>query len=111
SKARLRTADGSWLTIRGDTIRDEDGQPARASIVVESAPPAHVSSIVARACGLSHREEAVLRHLTSGRSTREIAQALVISEHTVRDHVKSIFRKTGASSRSELIHRFFAIDP
>jgi DNA-binding CsgD family transcriptional regulator len=50
--------------------------------------------------GLSDRELEVLRLVASGRSNREIAAALVISEHTVARHVQNIFRKLGVSSRT-----------
>jgi ATP/maltotriose-dependent transcriptional regulator MalT len=50
--------------------------------------------------GLSARELEVLRLIARGRSNREIASALVISEHTVARHVQNIFRKLGVSSRT-----------
>lgn len=110
-KARLRTIDGEWLTVRGDTVTDGHGQVTHASIVLEASPITHVASILARACALTRREETVLAHIARGVSTREIARELFISEHTVRDHVKSIFTKTGTHSRGELVHQFFALDP
>ena len=53
-----------------------------------------------RAAGLSPRELEVLRLVAAGRSNREIAAALVISEHTVARHVQNIFAKLGVSSRT-----------
>jgi DNA-binding CsgD family transcriptional regulator len=50
--------------------------------------------------GLSRRELEVLRLVAGGKSNREIATALVISEHTVARHVQNIFAKLGLSSRS-----------
>jgi DNA-binding CsgD family transcriptional regulator len=50
--------------------------------------------------GLSRREVEVLRLVASGKSNREIASALVISEHTVARHVQNIFAKLGLSSRA-----------
>ena len=50
--------------------------------------------------GLTPRELEVLRLLAAGRSNREIAGALVISEHTVARHVQNIFRKLDVSSRA-----------
>jgi DNA-binding CsgD family transcriptional regulator len=50
--------------------------------------------------GLSRRELEVLRLIASGKSNREIASALVISEHTVARHVQNIFAKLGLSSRA-----------
>lgn len=49
---------------------------------------------------LSPREAEVLAHLAAGKSNREIAEALVISQHTVGRHVENIFTKLGVSSRA-----------
>ncbi len=54
---------------------------------------------------LTEREQLVLEHLTLGKSVRQIADELGRSPHTVHDHVKSLHRKLGASSRGELIAR------
>jgi len=50
--------------------------------------------------GLSPRELEVLRLVASGKSNREIAGLLVISEHTVARHVQNIFTKLGVPSRT-----------
>ncbi|MEM9066472.1 MAG: LuxR C-terminal-related transcriptional regulator [Planctomycetota bacterium] len=54
---------------------------------------------------LTAREQQVLEELTLGKSVRDIAEVLGRSPHTVHDHVKSLHRKLGASSRGELISR------
>lgn len=51
--------------------------------------------------GLTEREVEVLRLVAAGKSNREIAGALVISEHTVARHVSNVFAKAGVSSRAE----------
>jgi DNA-binding NarL/FixJ family response regulator len=50
--------------------------------------------------GLSARELEVLRLLAAGKSNRDIAAELVISEHTVARHVQNIFAKLRLSSRT-----------
>jgi ATP/maltotriose-dependent transcriptional regulator MalT len=50
--------------------------------------------------GLTTRELQILRVLATGKSNREIAAALVISDHTVRRHLQNIFVKLGVSSRA-----------
>ena len=50
--------------------------------------------------GLTARELEVLRLVAAGKSNREIAAALVISEHTVARHVQNIFAKLRVSSRT-----------
>jgi DNA-binding CsgD family transcriptional regulator len=50
--------------------------------------------------GLTARELEVLRLVASGRSNREIAATLVISEHTVARHVQNIYAKLDVSSRA-----------
>lgn len=55
--------------------------------------------------GLSEREKEVLTQLVSGSRVPDIAGALHISPNTVRNHLKSIFRKVGVGGQGELIHR------
>ncbi len=50
--------------------------------------------------GLTPRELEVLRLVAAGKSNREIAEALVISDHTARRHLQNIFAKLGVSSRA-----------
>jgi two-component system, NarL family, response regulator len=52
---------------------------------------------------LSAREIEVLRLLVSGRRNREIANALEITEGTVKLHVSSILEKLGAEDRTEAV--------
>ena len=52
---------------------------------------------------LSERELQILKQLCAGKSNKEIAQKLWISESTVKHHAKSVFKKLGAVSRAEAI--------
>jgi DNA-binding CsgD family transcriptional regulator len=60
---------------------------------------------------VSPREQQVLDLLTRGCSTKETAERLELSPHTVHDHVKSLHRKLGVSSRGELIARGLGVSP
>lgn len=50
---------------------------------------------------LTPRELATLRHVADGRSNKEIASALEISERTVKSHIGHLFEKLGVTSRTE----------
>jgi two-component system, NarL family, response regulator len=52
---------------------------------------------------LSVREREVLQLMFDGRSNREMATALGISEHTINVHVRNVMSKLGASRRTEAI--------
>jgi DNA-binding NarL/FixJ family response regulator len=59
---------------------------------------------------LSPREWEVLRALLCNQRVPTIADALCLSQHTVRNHLKRIFRKLGVQSQSELIALFSRTD-
>jgi LuxR family maltose regulon positive regulatory protein len=52
---------------------------------------------------LSQREQVVLSYLPSWVSSNEIAAELYISLNTLKSHLRSIYRKLGASSRREAV--------
>lgn len=54
-----------------------------------------------RAGSLTDREREVLRHIADGRSNREIARSLVLSEKTVKTHVSNILMKLDVTDRTQ----------
>ena len=54
---------------------------------------------------LTEREQEVTRLVLQGSSTAEIAAELVLSRHTVQQHLQNIFDKTDVRSRRELVGR------
>jgi len=57
-----------------------------------------------RAWRLTRREREVARLVIDGLSTEDIATAMFISVHTVRDHLKMIFGKMGVSRRQDMVY-------
>ena len=56
----------------------------------------------------------MLRHLVEGRTNRQIARSLFISEKTASVHVSNIMSKLGAANRSEaaaIAHRLRLLEP
>jgi DNA-binding CsgD family transcriptional regulator len=79
--------------------------PTLARIEALAAHLSEQSTVMTRStpAGLSPRESEVLRLIAGGRSNREIAEALFLSERTVERHVTNLYAKIGAQSRSEAI--------
>jgi DNA-binding NarL/FixJ family response regulator len=70
---------------------------ARAAATLRGGPAGRAGSLDA----LTPREREVLRHIAAGRSNREIASALHVSEKTVKAHVSSVLAKLGVQDRTQ----------
>jgi HD-GYP domain-containing protein (c-di-GMP phosphodiesterase class II) len=70
-----------------------------ADAVLEAASAAPLAVSQGYPAGLSEREVEVLRLLAQGRTSREIARALVTTEKTAGHHVEHIYAKIGVSTR------------
>jgi len=68
-----------------------------------SAPETAAPALAAYPDGLTQREAEVLREIAAGRSNREIAERLVISEATVKTHVNNIFSKANLRDRAQAV--------
>jgi DNA-binding CsgD family transcriptional regulator len=99
ARARLQAADGRWTVIR---VAPLTGAVGGYVITLEAARSEDLAPLLMRAWSLTAREREVARLVIDGLSSEDIAQALFISAHTVRDHVKAIFAKTGVSRRQDL---------
>ena len=105
--ARTRVVFGRALRAAGD----EDGargafQAARATFeeLGAASDAAEAGALAAGPsqlpAGLTAREAEVLRLVASGKTNRDIAVELVISEHTVARHLQNMFAKLGVSTRA-----------
>lgn len=104
--ARVHVLDGLWVTLRAarmSAISPSGG--ASIAVSIEPTRPAERTELYALVVGLTERETELLSHLVGGCDTHELARRLFVSEHTVQDHLKSVFAKTGANSRRLLVAR------
>jgi DNA-binding CsgD family transcriptional regulator len=109
-RARVHIAGTTWLTLQAARIGPEDSADGpEIAVTIELASPADRADMFARAYGLTKREANIVNRLLSGGDTRELAHALHLSEHTVQDHFKAIFVKTGTRSRRQLIGQVVGI--
>ncbi len=87
-----------------------EGQVWARSVDLDHALEAFANAPLVRATNrqgielLSARERQVVQHLAAGMSNREIAHALGLSPHTVKNYLFRIFDKLGVSSRTELLY-------
>jgi DNA-binding CsgD family transcriptional regulator len=54
--------------------------------------------------GLTPRELEILDRIAGGLSTRQIAEALFVSENTVKTHASRLFDKLGVNRRTQAVH-------
>jgi len=101
--ASVHLGDGIWVTLRAARIGD--GRPGDIAVTLDSASPTERMELFSRSCALTARESELLAVLADGADTRHAAAQLYLSAHTVQDHLKSIFDKTGTRSRRELLAR------
>jgi len=131
--ARAQLAGPEWISLRAarlagpgqpsdpgqrDRTRQVDGEPGagqpddagqpdggRIAVTVEPVAPTGRIELYGRACGLTGRERELLHRLARGADTRHLAREMRLSPHTVQDHLKSVFAKTGCGSRGVLLAR------
>jgi DNA-binding CsgD family transcriptional regulator len=103
--APVKAPSGSWLVLHGGLLGDlRSGQIA---VFIQRAHPTLVAPLLLKAYGLTPREQEVTQLVLRGATTVQAAERLAISPHTVTDHIKAIFEKTGARTRGELSATLF----
>jgi len=99
---RFRTPQG-WAAIEGARLQGAgDGDIA---LTLRAATPDEIFDLLCMTYDLSRRERQLVALVLDGLATKQLAVALSISPHTVQDHLKSVFAKTGARTRGELRSR------
>jgi len=103
--SRVLSRSGTWVALHGACLVDE-GSP-RIAVIVEPAHPARIHLLLMAAYQLTEREREVTQLVLHGASTSQIAAQLVVSPHTVQQHLKNIFDKTGVRTRRDLVGTIF----
>lgn len=97
--ARLCAGPGRWLTATAARLGTD------IAVTLSASTPGERRDVFVRAAGLSLRERELVGYLAEGFDTREVAARMLVSQHTVQDHLKAVFDKTGVRSRRELLAR------
>jgi DNA-binding CsgD family transcriptional regulator len=105
--ASVRLRSGSWLTIHGSILQSTGDDERRVAVTLAPAAVAEMEPLRLALHGLTPREREIAQLLTRGATNDQIARALWISRHTVKDHVKAIYTKLAVRTRAELAAKLF----
>jgi DNA-binding CsgD family transcriptional regulator len=103
--ARVPGTSGRWIVLHASAASGT--QPDRVAVILQGATPASIAPLIAAAYGFTKRERELTELILQGHVTGDIATRLLLSPHTVQEHLKSIFTKTGVRSRRELVGTVF----
>ncbi|MDQ3956443.1 MAG: helix-turn-helix transcriptional regulator [Actinomycetota bacterium] len=104
--ARVRSQRGRWFALHGAALATTGRW--QAPVIIEPDRPARIAPLLMALFGLTPREQEITRYVLQGDSTARIAADLHLSPHTVQQHLKGIFEKTGVRSRRGLVAKVFA---
>ncbi|MFC7425101.1 LuxR C-terminal-related transcriptional regulator [Nocardia tengchongensis] len=109
-RIRLRTRSGRWLVAHASRLHTDPGADAGGpiAVILEPARAPEIAPLKLAAYPLTPREQQIAALVLAGNSTRQIADALVVSPLTVQQHLKSIFEKSGVRSRRDLVANLLA---
>ncbi|MBA2446081.1 MAG: LuxR family transcriptional regulator, partial [Nocardioidaceae bacterium] len=108
--ARVHLSKGLWVTLRAARLSESGGaEEATIAVTIEETSPVDRLEIFALAFGLSGRESELVGLLATGSDTRDLAQRMFLTEHTVQDHLKSVFAKTSVHNRRTLLSRALGV--
>ena len=103
--SRVHLGEGRWVTLRADRMTPVAEEAGDVVVTIEVSTPQERREVFALAHGLTPREREVLAEVARGLDSRAVAARLVVSEHTVHDHVKAVLAKTGTATRQALLAR------
>lgn len=97
--ARTAVSPGEWICVQAARLGED------IAVTIGPVEQRERWMLFCRTHGLSDRETEIVTCLAEGDDTRTLAARLHLSTHTVQDHLKSTFAKTGVNSRRELLAR------
>ena len=98
------------ILLRGFLLPDVDGQQgARLLILMERIGRQNriIPAQTKERFHLTHREQEIVKYIADGRTNKEIAKDLSISEHTVKEHIRHLLRKTKSTTRTGVLAQIF----
>jgi DNA-binding CsgD family transcriptional regulator len=98
----LRRAHELAVDLQAVPLLAELAALGRGARVAVARGPVQEPNDANALAGLTAREREVLSYVAAGRTYREIARALVVSEKTVSVHISNMLHKTGTANRIEL---------
>jgi DNA-binding CsgD family transcriptional regulator len=110
----LRRRDGGGAAATFHLLHDGGGGEVRKARVLvtvfEPGEPAVVEArIIATAYGLTSAESRLAAMIASGKATAECARELAVKTSTLRSHLSSIYRKTGAKGKTDLVRMVLSL--
>jgi DNA-binding CsgD family transcriptional regulator len=97
------------VQLRGLGLPERGGlTDSRLIILMEEATPRPTSAVHPQAreqFHLTEQEERVITCLLQGLTNKEIASQLLVSEHTVKEHLRAIMQKTGTTTRTGVLSK------
>ncbi|MFI1369336.1 LuxR C-terminal-related transcriptional regulator [Streptomyces griseochromogenes] len=90
---------GWWTAIEAQPLGDEGD----VAVMIQRATGALLLPSFCDWYGITARERQIMHHLQDGSAPKQIARVLDLSVHTVNEHLRAIFRKTGTCGRNELV--------
>ena len=98
--ASLFAGVGIWV---GLTLTRKPAPVVVREIPVPAGQPFAVNDSNVRELGITPRELEILAHIATGKSNREIADALFVSENTVKTHSSRLFGKLNVNRRTQAV--------
>lgn len=100
--AALFASVGIWLGLTLTRKPEVVVREVPVPVPVAAAPFVRNDATVSE-LGITRRELEILEHIASGKSTREIAAALFVSENTVKTHASRLFDKMSVNRRTQAV--------